>query len=133
MGGIWQRLSLGDHWLVFAGDTTADPLFSVKKNSNLFKSKMLAYLTAGGGAGGRPRKQRPAYEVEGSYSQRSCVVYDERRRAVAEIKRKEAAGPGVAFGVDVFRLVVQPELDPAVGMAVVILLEQMFGSRRSSP
>lgn len=120
---------------MFAGETTADPIFSVKKNVNLLNSKMLAYVMAGGGAGGSPRKQRRRvlYEVEGSYAQRSCVVYDERRRVVAEIKRKEAAGAGVAFGVDVFRLVVQPELDPAVGMAVVILLEQMFGSRRSSP
>lgn len=122
-----QRLSLGDHWLVYAGETTVNPLFAVKKNVSLIlASKLLAYATAAGNGRGSP--QRAVYEIEGSYSQRSCAVYDDRRRQVAEIKRKEAV-----FGVDVFRLVVQPELDSAIAMALVILLEQMYGSRRSSP
>lgn len=57
-------------------------------------------------------------------------MYDGDRRQVAEIKRKEPGVGGVAFGVDVFRLVVQPEMDAAVAMALVILLDQMFGSSR---
>lgn len=118
-----QRLSLGDHWLVYVGETTINPLFSVKKNLNLLSSKLLAYATAASSGRGSP--QRAVYEIQGSYSQRSCVVYDDSRRQVAEIKRKEAV-----FGADVFRLVVQPELDPAIAMALVILLEQMYGSGR---
>ena len=66
------------------------------------------------------------YDIEGSYSQRCCAVYDESRRIQAEIRRKEDV-KGVAFGGDVFRLVVQPGFDVAVAMAIVILLEQMFG------
>ena len=69
--------------------------------------------------------RKAMYEIEGSYSQRCCAVYDERRRCVAEIKRKEAVA-GVALGVDVFRLIVQPEMDTPVAMALVILLDQMF-------
>ncbi|KAG9443382.1 hypothetical protein H6P81_014722 [Aristolochia fimbriata] len=126
-----KRLSLGDHWLVFAGEECVNPLFSVKKPVNFLNSKSLAQVTAGGGRSGR--RAEPVYAIEGSYSQRSCVVYDvEKRRPVAEVRRKEAVG-GVAFGLDVFRLVVQPELDATVAMALVILLEQMFGSRRASP
>ncbi|KAK4374934.1 hypothetical protein RND71_005611 [Anisodus tanguticus] len=55
-----------------------------------------------------------------------CVVYDDKRRRVAEIKRKEAVR-GVSFGIDVFRLIVQPG-DIDLSMALVILLDQMFGS-----
>ncbi|KAD4584545.1 hypothetical protein E3N88_22146 [Mikania micrantha] len=76
-------------------------------------------------------KKIVAYTIEGSYAQRSCVVYDDKRRRVAEIKRKEAVG-GVAFGGDVFRLVVLPEIDSAVAMALLVVLDRMFGgsSRR---
>lgn len=58
-------------------------------------------------------------------------MYDDKRRRVAEIKRKEAVA-GVAFGGDVFRLVVQPEIDSSVAMALVVLLDQMFGGSSSS-
>lgn len=69
--------------------------------------------------------------MEGSYAQRCCRVYDDTRKVIAEIKRKEANG-GVVYGLDVFRLIVQPGFDAAMAMAVVILLEQIFGSRGSS-
>lgn len=69
-----------------------------------------------------------AYDIEGSYSQRRCAIYNERRQQLAEIKRKESIG-GVAFGADVFHLIVEPGFGTSFAMAVVILLEQMFGSR----
>ncbi|MQL72899.1 hypothetical protein Taro_005230, partial [Colocasia esculenta] len=122
-----KGLSLGDHWLVYRGEETANPLFSAKKPVRLLKPAALARVSRCG-PGGRPCAA--ALEVEGSYSRRCCAVYDERRRRLAEIKRKEAAG-GADFGADVFRLVVEPGFDAAVAMAVVVLLEQMIGSRRS--
>ena len=91
---------------------------------NFLNAKSLAHVSNTGS----PRnnnKKNIAYEIEGSYAQRSCVVYDDKRRRVAEIKRKEAVG-GVAFGGDVFRLVVQPEIDSTIAMALVLLLDQMF-------
>ncbi|MQL86350.1 hypothetical protein Taro_018867 [Colocasia esculenta] len=117
-----KKLSLGEHWLVYEGEGGDRPRFSVKKHANVLQGKALAQVTRcgldaeGGGT----------YEVEGSYARRCCAVYDEQRRVVAEIKRKEATG-GVRFGGDVFRLVVQPGFDAAVAMAIVVLLEQMFG------
>ena len=69
------------------------------------------------------------YEIEGSYTQRCCSVYDNKRRRVAEIKRKESVG-GVSFGMDVFRLIVHSEIESAVAMALVIVLDQMFGSSK---
>ncbi|RVW89774.1 Protein LURP-one-related 8 [Vitis vinifera] len=116
-----KRLSLGDNWLVYDGETAANPRFRMRKHLNLLSSKSLARVSGGSSSSMR----KAMYEIEGSYSQRCCAVYDERRRCVAEIKRKEAVA-GVALGVDVFRLIVQPEMDTPVAMALVILLDQMF-------
>lgn len=97
---------------------------------NLLKSKCLARVVelAGSWSG----KGMSVYEIEGCYGKRCCAVYDEKRRIVAEIKRKEAAG-GLSFGTDVFRLVVQPQIDTTVAMALLILLDQMFGSSSTTP
>ncbi|KAF8407325.1 hypothetical protein HHK36_006452 [Tetracentron sinense] len=129
-----KRLSVGDNWLVFDGETAVNPLFSVKKCINFLNLKSLAHVSTSGGSSGNGNNssnKNAVYEIEGSYAQRCCAVYDEKRRCVAEIKRKEAVG-GVALDLDVFRLILQPEVDPVVSMALVISLEQMFGSRRFS-
>jgi uncharacterized protein YxjI len=121
-----------DQWLVFPGeDTRAPPLYAVKRRGVVGVgggggggNKSLAHVAAcsGGGAlgGGSGR-----YEVEGSYARRCCVVYDERRRAVAEVRPKEAM-----VGTDVFRMVVRPAadgMDVSLAMAVVLALDEMFG------
>ncbi|OMO57667.1 hypothetical protein CCACVL1_25714 [Corchorus capsularis] len=123
-----KKISLGDCWLVYEGETLVNPRFSVRKSVNILNSKCLAYVSNGNSNS----RNNSMYEIEGSYSQRCCGVYDDKRRLVAEIKRKEAVG-GVAFGTDVFRLVVQPEnIRTDFAMALVILLDQMFGSSRRS-
>ncbi|XP_009605860.3 protein LURP-one-related 8 [Nicotiana tomentosiformis] len=126
-----KRISLADSWLVFEGETAVNPLFSVKKNVNLLNTKSLAQVYEHRKALSS-KKNNVVYEIEGSYTQRCCAVYDQKRRPVALIKRKEEAVRGVAFGIDVFRLVVQPEeIHPSMAMALVILLDQMFGSHYS--
>lgn len=132
-----QRLSLGDNWLVYDGETAVNPRFAARKHVNILNSKCLAHVSnynkANEGSrrsgGSSPNSKNVLYEIEGSYTQRCCAVLDKKRRRVAEIKQKEAVG-GVGFGVDVFRLVVQPEIDAALAMTLVILLDQMFGSSR---
>ncbi|XP_008793393.2 protein LURP-one-related 8-like [Phoenix dactylifera] len=125
-----KRLSLGDHWLIYDGEEAANPRFSARKHVNLLHSKALAHVTPCRGGGGAKGCVAAHYEIGGSYSQRCCVVYDEQRRRLAGIRRKEAVGD-VAFGVDVFRLIVEPGFDASVAMAIVILLDQMFSSRGS--
>lgn len=119
-----QRLGLADKWLVFEGESGVKPRYSAKKQVNLLNAKCLAQVMSLSGGESK-------YEIGGSYTQRCCGVYDEKRRRVAEIKKKEAAVGGVAFGADVFRLIVHPDLEPALAMAFVILLDQMFGSSSS--
>ncbi|GMH05268.1 hypothetical protein Nepgr_007108 [Nepenthes gracilis] len=143
-----KKLSLGDSWLVYGGETFVNPIFSVRRHSGFLNSKTLAHVCSGNGDGkgcesgsgsGTPPSlhgnKNVVYEIEGSYLQRSVAVYDNKRRCVAEIRKKEAAVGGVALGEDVFRLIVRrPYIDTALAMALVILLDQMFGSsRRLSP
>lgn len=71
-------------------------------------------------------KRHAAFTVEGSYAHRTCKVFDEYRKVVAEIKRKEANSKDVSFGIEIFQLVVHPGFDPSFAMALVLLLDQMF-------
>lgn len=109
-----------DNWQVYDGETTVKPLFTVTKHVNFLNTKSVAHVSATGS-----KTKKSIYEIEGSYAQRACAVYDDKRRCVAEIKRKETV-KGVKFGGDVFRLFVQPEIDPTVAMALVVVLDQMF-------
>lgn len=110
--------------MVYEGETGVNPRFSARKNVlNRLKSKRLARVEVEGSSG----MGMGMYDIEGCYGKRCCAVYDEKRRLVAEIKRKEAAG-GMIFGMDVFRLLVHPQIDTAIAMALLILLDQMFGS-----
>lgn len=119
-------MSLADRWLVFEGEEAAKPQLSVRKKANLLSSKSLAEVCSP--LPGK-KKNNVMYEIEGSYQQRCCAVYDEKRRLVAEMKRKEAMGGKVALGLDVFHLVVyEPYIDSPTAMAIVILLDQMFES-----
>ncbi|THU51633.1 hypothetical protein C4D60_Mb06t33080 [Musa balbisiana] len=120
------KLSLGEHWLIYQGEEVANPRYAVKKHVNLISSRSVVHVTPCSSHS----KSCLSYEVEGSYSRRCCAVYDDGRRQLAQIKRKEPVG-GVAFGADVFRLIVEPGFDATLAMAIVILLDQMFGSRGS--
>ncbi|KAE8697038.1 Protein LURP-one-related 8 [Hibiscus syriacus] len=121
-----KKMSLGlvENWLVYEGEeTTAGPRFSVKKSVNILNTASLAYVTGGDG---NDRSNKVVFEIEGSYPQRRCTVLDDNRRSAAEIRRKEGGG-GVAFGTDIFRLVVRPDsIRTDFAMALVILLDKMF-------
>ncbi|XP_076906438.1 protein LURP-one-related 8-like isoform X1 [Bidens hawaiensis] len=119
-----KKARITDSWLAYDGETTVNHRFSVTKHMNFMNAKSIAHVSTT--AGSPKKKKSVAYEIEGSYAQRCCMVYDDKRRCVAEIKRKEAVG-GVAFGGDVFRLVVQPEIGSTVAMGLVVVLDQMFG------
>ncbi|KAL5974901.1 hypothetical protein ACLOJK_031577 [Asimina triloba] len=114
-----KGISIGSHWLIFNGEDAVNPRFSVTKPTNLFTSKTIARVSSACG----PRHM--AYVIEGSYARRSCSIYDSKRQPMAEIQRKEGVA-GVAYGQDIFRLVIQPEFEMPVAMSLVIILEQMF-------
>ncbi|KAJ4906868.1 Protein LURP-one-related 8 [Raphanus sativus] len=117
-----KKLSLGDCWGVYDGETQRDPLFTAKKNVNILTNKRsLVWVST---------KKTVLYEIEGSYGQRSCKIVDVRRnkKKTAEIKKKDAMVGGGSFGKDVFKLIVEAEMEPRVAMALTIILDQMSRS-----
>ncbi|RCV18316.1 hypothetical protein SEVIR_3G299300v4 [Setaria viridis] len=134
-----KKLSLADEWLIYDGDAAASPSaaappkrFTARRHVSLRPTRSLAHLSparrpsCSTDAGAAPSCR---YDVEGSYAGRSLDVFassvsgGEQRRRVATVCQKEAA-----VGPDVFCLVVQPGFEPALAMAVVILLDQMNAS-----
>lgn len=119
-----RQLSLGEHWVIYKGEDSSNPLLSVKRHSTVRRAKSLAqvtpFLTSSGNG---------SFVAEGSYAQRCCVFRDAEGQQAAEIKRKEVAtsSGGVNFGDDVFQLVVQPEMDTCLAMGILITLNQMAG------
>ncbi|GMJ04435.1 hypothetical protein like AT5G41590 [Hibiscus trionum] len=125
-----KNLGLIDKWVIYGGEVgdyctsvvSEKPVFYVKKCINILHTNpnVLAYVYR------RSSDERYAYTIEGSYSHRSCKVVDERKRVVAEMKRKDAMIGGISFGLDIFMLIIEAGFDPGFAMALVLLLDQMF-------
>lgn len=139
-----QKMKLLQSWLVYKGESsltqllssTREPIYTVKKqisitgssSSTSSSTKVLANVFLGASN----KKQHAAYTIRGSYSHRSCKIFEGSKRSnkvVAEIKRKEVtmkSGEGISFGMEVFILSVEPEFDRGFAMGLVLLLDQMF-------
>ncbi|TKY60672.1 LURP-one-related 17 [Spatholobus suberectus] len=132
-----RKLGLVDSWFVYEGEmgkqstrsksgkSRESPVCCVRKRVNILdgKPKVQAYVYR---VASDSDKRHAAFTVEGSYAHRTCKVLDESKRAVAEIKRKEANSKDASFGIEIFQLVVHPGFDPSFAMALVLLLDQMF-------
>jgi hypothetical protein len=138
---ILQKLSFSDEWLIYDGDTAASRLtspapkrFTARRHVSLRPSRSLAHLSPARASSFREDDNdaitpRCRYDVEGSYTGRCLDVFassvsgvEQRQRAAAVCKKEAPVGP------DVFCLVVEPGFDPALAMAVIILLDQMHAS-----
>ncbi|MBC2899420.1 hypothetical protein CFC21_112258 [Triticum aestivum] len=128
-----KKLSLAEEWLVYDGDgdEPAPRRFTARRNRSLLRTKSLARLSPPRSLDGTGDAPGCRYDVEGSYAGRSLDMFactswasgGNQRRRVATVCRKEAA-----VGLDVFRLIVEPDFEPALAMAMVILLDQMNAS-----
>lgn len=67
------------------------------------------------------------YFIEGCFSQRSCKIFDTRKKLVAEIRRKVDPVTSVMLGKEVFVLCVQPGFDVSFIMGLVLVLDQISG------
>lgn len=124
-----QKLRLLDYWHVYEGEvveyntksSSKKPIFCVRKNMNInmrqARVDVLAHVYC---------EKRCVYAVEGSFTHRSCKILDDSRRIVAEIKKKEALLEGASFGLEVFHLIVKPDFNCRLAMAIVLLLDQMY-------
>ncbi|CAN6485771.1 unnamed protein product [Victoria cruziana] len=123
-----KKLSLVGQWQLFDGEPqrngmSAKLIYCVKKQASLLHPKTLAHVYSGS-------CKSFLYVVHGSYTRRSCQVVDASGKVVAEVREKESGASGVSYR-DVFQLIVQPELDAALAVALVLLLDQMFPSKWS--
>ena len=67
------------------------------------------------------------YQIEGSFAQRCCTIFNAGKESVAEIKRKVDASTNVVLGKDVFSICLKPGFDGAFAMGLVLVLDQING------
>lgn len=67
------------------------------------------------------------YQIEGSFGNRHCTIFNGEKEPMAEIKRKVDASTNVVLGKDVFSLILRPGFDGAFAMGLVLVLDQING------
>ncbi|KAF3450888.1 hypothetical protein FNV43_RR06977 [Rhamnella rubrinervis] len=115
-----KRPSLHQRWEGFLGERTEGqkPMFSVKRSSIIGRSGVTVEVYGNTGE---------EYQIEGSFGQRCCTIYNVAKQSVAEIRRKVDASTNVVLGKDVFSLWVKPGFDAAFAMGLVLVLDQING------
>ncbi|XP_074312643.1 protein LURP-one-related 5-like [Silene latifolia] len=114
-----KRPSLHNRWEGYLGERTegSKPIFSVKRASIIGRSGVTVEMYENAGE---------EYQIEGSFTHRSCTIYDASSREVmGEIRRKVDASANVVLGKDVFSLIVKPGFDAAFAMGLVLVLDQI--------
>ncbi|XP_021830709.1 protein LURP-one-related 5-like [Prunus avium] len=113
-----KRPSLHQRWEGFVGERTDGQkhIFSVRRSSMIGRSTVTVEVL------GDPGEE---YQIEGSFLQRSCTIFDAEKKLVAEIKRKVDASTHTMLGKDVFALCVKPGFDAAFAMGLVLVLDQI--------
>ncbi|XAR67780.1 hypothetical protein NMG60_11002678 [Bertholletia excelsa] len=117
-----KRPSLHQRWEGFLGERKEGqkPRFSVRRSSIIGRSSLTVEVYS------EPAGEEH-YQIEGSFTQRSCTIYDAAKQTVAEIRRKVDATANVMLGKDVFSLCLKPGLDGAFAMGLVLVLDQIHG------
>ncbi|KAG2622750.1 hypothetical protein PVAP13_3KG003800 [Panicum virgatum] len=71
--------------------------------------------------------KRTSFWVEGCFRRRSCKIRNSDGKEVARITRKkaEAAASSLMLGDDVFRLMIQPNVDCTMIMAFIVVLDRI--------
>ncbi|XP_057460208.1 protein LURP-one-related 12-like [Actinidia eriantha] len=115
-----KRPSLHQRWEGFRGERMdgQKPIFSVRRSSIIGRSSVTVEVY------GDPGEE---YQIEGSFVQRCCTIYDAAKQSVAEIRRKVDASAHVVLGKDVFSLFLKPGFDGAFAMGLVLVLDQING------
>ncbi|XP_006663761.2 protein LURP-one-related 5-like [Oryza brachyantha] len=129
-----QIISMHDQWNCYRASeeghgkrTRTQQLFSMRKCSIMQTShEAEVYMSGPTNAPGRTGHV-PSFCVEGSFRRRSCKIRNSNGEQVARITRKKAGGAALSLTLaeDVFSLEVQPNVDCAMIMAFVIVLDRI--------
>ncbi|GLU14965.1 hypothetical protein SLE2022_314990 [Rubroshorea leprosula] len=116
-----KLMSAHDRWQVFRGESTdsSDLIFRVKRSSMFqWKTKLDVFLA------NNTDEKVCDFKVQGSCSERSCVVYaGESSSIVAQMhKNKKTTVQSVLIGKDNFMVTVYPNVDYGFIVTLIIIL-----------
>ncbi|XP_062167938.1 protein LURP-one-related 15-like [Alnus glutinosa] len=108
-----------DRWKVFRGDSTnsGDLLFSAKRSS-MFQCKTTLHVFLANNT----REDVCDFKVKATFSERSCVIYaGDSSTEVAQMHKKQSL-KSVFLGKDHFMVTVNPNIDYAFIVALIVIL-----------
>ncbi|XP_022743298.1 protein LURP-one-related 15-like [Durio zibethinus] len=118
-----------DRWQVFRGESTEekDLIITVKRSSMIqVKSKLHVFL------GNNPKEDVCDFRVEGTWSERSCVIYSGESNTIVAQMHKKVSVESVLLGKDKFMVTVYPNVDYAFIVALVAILDGINQQMRSA-
>lgn len=115
-------MSAHDRWKIFRGGSVEakDLIFSVKRSSMIqFKTKLHVFLA------NNTKEDVCDYRIEGSWSERSCVIYAGESNTVIAQMHKRQNVQSVLLGKDNFSVTVYPNIDYAFIVALIVILDDI--------
>ncbi|CAI8601318.1 unnamed protein product [Vicia faba] len=117
-----KKISLHRRWEGFKDDKKEGDkaIFDVRRSSIIGRSQTNVIVEV---------HDNPSmlYLIEGCFSQRSCKIFNTRKKLVAEIRRKVDPATSVMLGKEVFVLCVQPNFDVSFIMGLILVLDRING------
>ncbi|CAL5210593.1 unnamed protein product [Lathyrus oleraceus] len=117
-----KKLSLHRRWEGFKDDRKKGdkPIFNVRRRSIIGRSRSNVIVEI-------HDNPNMLYLIEGCFSQRSCKIFNTKKKLVVEIRRKVDPTTNVMLGKEVFVLCVQPDYDVSFIMGLILVLDQING------
>ncbi|XP_062167450.1 protein LURP-one-related 15-like [Alnus glutinosa] len=117
---VTPRQECNDRWQAFRGESRekSDLIFSVKQTSIIQgRTKLHVFLA------NNTKEDVCDFKVEGSWSERSCVVYaGESSSIIAQMHKKETVESEKTAITDNFSVTISPNVDHAFIVALVMIL-----------
>ncbi|XP_007017093.2 PREDICTED: protein LURP-one-related 10 [Theobroma cacao] len=113
-------MTVHDRWQIFRGESTEekDVIFTVKRSSLIqLKTKLYVFLA------NNQKEDVCDFRVEGSWLERSCVVYSGDSNTILAQMHKKHSVEGVLLGKDKFMVTVYPNVDYAFIVALIAILD----------
>ncbi|XP_062166868.1 protein LURP-one-related 15-like [Alnus glutinosa] len=113
-------MSAHDRWQVFRGESVkeSDLIFTVKRSSILqLKAKLHVFLA------NNTKEDVCDFKVEGSWLERSCVIYAGESSSIIAQMHKKLTVKSVLIGKDNFSVTIYPSVDYAFIVALVVILD----------
>ncbi|CAI9759781.1 unnamed protein product [Fraxinus pennsylvanica] len=124
-----KKLSYHSRWEVFSGESTdkKDLIFSVKRSSMFqIHTKLDVFLA------NNTSEEYCDFKLKGSSYERSCDIYaGNSSTPIAQMDKKLTAG-SIFLGKDKFMVRVSPNIDYAMVVSLIIILEEIATRRRQN-